>query len=472
MTDAAVELKQKIDIASIVAAYNDSLISLLADDDLILINEDVYSFADFDEVSDTTAYAAYENLSYEARESVINAVTGKSYTNLDDIYSDFVKNVVLYGVKGAADGGNTHIYELLLKNAEFAGMDISEYLKLERTITVDEALLSAEFTTLAELEAKINELAANVDPSIVSYDFKEETKEENWIIESASSNSSFDGNKLTVPSTSSMGIITRDKYSAPVQLNINMYSTYNYRNIIFAYQDSSNYCYIDPRSTGVLLYKVVGGTKELIDTYDYPLSGSTYVTFATEITIKQDSSIDIIFIYNGARLEVAKDVKDDAFGIPGGFGARFVNSSGNISTVKASMYPTVKSSNISNTFSVTDNAEFEFNFDLNPETVTKDSVKVTDSDGNELNLIDVLYTDESEVSRNIEQESDRNLVWKSMESLSAREKEIMIMRFGLKGDREKTQKEVADIIGISQSYISRLEKRILKKLKKEIEKIG
>ena len=104
--------------------------------------------------------------------------------------------------------------------------------------------------------------------------------------------------------------------------------------------------------------------------------------------------------------------------------------------------------------------------------LSMDEALSTDSDGNELNLIDVLYTDESEVSRNIEQESDRNLVWKSMESLSAREKEIMIMRFGLKGDREKTQKEVADIIGISQSYISRLEKRILKKLKKEIEKIG
>ena len=101
-----------------------------------------------------------------------------------------------------------------------------------------------------------------------------------------------------------------------------------------------------------------------------------------------------------------------------------------------------------------------------------DDALSTDADGNELNLIDVLYTDENEISKNMEAESDRDMIWKSLECLTEREKEIMIMRYGLKGAREKTQKEVADIIGISQSYISRLEKRILKKLKKEIEKIG
>ncbi len=104
--------------------------------------------------------------------------------------------------------------------------------------------------------------------------------------------------------------------------------------------------------------------------------------------------------------------------------------------------------------------------------ISMDEALSTDSDGNELNLIDVLYTDEYEVSKNIEEESDRTAVWKSLETLSKREKEIMIMRFGLGGAEERTQKEVADIIGISQSYISRLEKKILKKLKKEIERIG
>ena len=83
-----------------------------------------------------------------------------------------------------------------------------------------------------------------------------------------------------------------------------------------------------------------------------------------------------------------------------------------------------------------------------------------------------MYTDENEISKDMELESDKKIIWQSLERLNPREKEIMIMRFGLDGKREKTQKEVADIIGISQSYISRLEKRILKKLKKEIEKNG
>lgn len=104
--------------------------------------------------------------------------------------------------------------------------------------------------------------------------------------------------------------------------------------------------------------------------------------------------------------------------------------------------------------------------------ISMDEALSTDSDGNELNLIDVLYADGSEISENIESESDRQMVWQSLKCLSQRERSIMIMRFGLNGDEEKTQKEVADLIGISQSYISRLEKRILGKLKKEIEKIG
>ena len=104
--------------------------------------------------------------------------------------------------------------------------------------------------------------------------------------------------------------------------------------------------------------------------------------------------------------------------------------------------------------------------------ISMDEALSTDADGNELNLIDVLYTDENEISKNMEIESDKKVIWQSLDCLTQREREIMIMRFGLTGAKEKTQKEVADIIGISQSYISRLEKRILKKLKKEIEKIG
>ncbi|MEG1049585.1 MAG: sigma-70 family RNA polymerase sigma factor [Oscillospiraceae bacterium] len=104
--------------------------------------------------------------------------------------------------------------------------------------------------------------------------------------------------------------------------------------------------------------------------------------------------------------------------------------------------------------------------------ISIDDALSTDTDGNELNLIDILYTDEYEVSKDMEKESERTVLWQSIKTLNNREKDIILMRFGLNGCPEKTQKEVADEIGISQSYISRLEKRIFKKLKKEIEKIG
>ena len=104
--------------------------------------------------------------------------------------------------------------------------------------------------------------------------------------------------------------------------------------------------------------------------------------------------------------------------------------------------------------------------------ISIDDALSVDGDGNELNLIDILYTDEYEVSRNIEEESEKQILWKSVEALPKREREIILMRFGLDGHTEKTQKEVADEIGISQSYISRLEKRIFKKLKKEMERLA
>lgn len=94
----------------------------------------------------------------------------------------------------------------------------------------------------------------------------------------------------------------------------------------------------------------------------------------------------------------------------------------------------------------------------------------TDWDGNELLLSDVLGV-ESDVIKYIEEEVDRSLLMGALDRLSGREKRIMELRFGLKDGREKTQKEVADAMGISQSYISRLEKRILKKLKREIHRM-
>lgn len=94
----------------------------------------------------------------------------------------------------------------------------------------------------------------------------------------------------------------------------------------------------------------------------------------------------------------------------------------------------------------------------------------TDWDGNELLLSDVLGTDGDEVGRGIEQEDERHQINRFVCELPVRERQIMEMRFGMNGYPEYTQKQVADTLGISQSYISRLEKRIIGKLKKQIEK--
>ncbi len=92
----------------------------------------------------------------------------------------------------------------------------------------------------------------------------------------------------------------------------------------------------------------------------------------------------------------------------------------------------------------------------------------TDWDGNELLLSDVLGTEEDAVSRPLEDEVDLVLLRKALGGLSERDLRIMSMRYGLQGVKERTQKEVAELMGISQSYISRLEKRIVEKLRREI----
>jgi RNA polymerase sporulation-specific sigma factor len=94
-----------------------------------------------------------------------------------------------------------------------------------------------------------------------------------------------------------------------------------------------------------------------------------------------------------------------------------------------------------------------------------------DWDGNELLLSDILGTDNDVTCRGLEDEVDRELLNAAMKKLSAREKKIMELRFGFSNGIEKTQKEVADMLGISQSYISRLEKRIISRLKKEINRM-
>ena len=88
-----------------------------------------------------------------------------------------------------------------------------------------------------------------------------------------------------------------------------------------------------------------------------------------------------------------------------------------------------------------------------------------DAEGNELHLEDILGTDNDIVTREIEKEDERKLMINEIERLNPRDRDIIILRYGLMGKEEKTQKEVADLLGISQSYISRIEKKVIKRLK-------
>lgn len=102
--------------------------------------------------------------------------------------------------------------------------------------------------------------------------------------------------------------------------------------------------------------------------------------------------------------------------------------------------------------------------------VSLDEPLNVDWEGNELLMSDILGTEPDIVSKNLESSVERQLLWNAINKLNKREKEIMQLRFGLESGVEKTQKEVADELGISQSYISRLEKKIIFRLRKEIAK--
>ena len=103
--------------------------------------------------------------------------------------------------------------------------------------------------------------------------------------------------------------------------------------------------------------------------------------------------------------------------------------------------------------------------------VSLDEPLNTDWDGNELLLSDVLGTDADEISRGLEDDMERELLLDAVNRLDERERRIITLRFGLLGRRELTQKQVADLMGISQSYISRLEKRIILRLRREMSKL-
>lgn len=103
--------------------------------------------------------------------------------------------------------------------------------------------------------------------------------------------------------------------------------------------------------------------------------------------------------------------------------------------------------------------------------VSLDEPLNVDWDGNELLLSDILGTDDDIITRNLELKIDKQLLVQALSNLKGREKKIMELRFGLVGEESKTQKDVAELLGISQSYISRLEKKIIKQLQKEFKKM-
>lgn len=102
--------------------------------------------------------------------------------------------------------------------------------------------------------------------------------------------------------------------------------------------------------------------------------------------------------------------------------------------------------------------------------ISLDEPLSSDGDGNELLLSDIISVEEDSVSKNIEASAEKQILMSVLEKLDSREQMIMYLRFGLAGNEEKTQKEVADLMGISQSYISRIEKKILAKLRKKLQK--
>lgn len=102
--------------------------------------------------------------------------------------------------------------------------------------------------------------------------------------------------------------------------------------------------------------------------------------------------------------------------------------------------------------------------------ISLDEPLSSDGEGNELLLADIIPVDEDSVSKNIENSAEKQILLEVVSSLDSREQTIMYLRFGLMGGEEKTQKEVADMMGISQSYISRIEKKILLKLRKKLQK--
>ncbi|WP_130807398.1 RNA polymerase sporulation sigma factor SigE [Senegalia massiliensis] len=188
--------------------------------------------------------------------------------------------------------------------------------------------------------------------------------------------------------------------------------------------------------------------------------------------IEKDESIKTILIERNLRLVVYISRKFENTGI----GIEDLISIGSIGLIKAvNTFKPDKNIKLATYASKCIENEILMYLRKNNKTKTEisfDEPLNTDWDGNELLLSDILGTDSDIIFKLLEEEIDKELLMEAMESLSDRERRIMELRFGIKKTgEEKTQKEVADILGISQSYISRLEKRIVRRLQKEISKM-
>lgn len=206
------------------------------------------------------------------------------------------------------------------------------------------------------------------------------------------------------------------------------------------------------------------------ETLPPPLSKEEESIVFTKLEANEPEARDILVVHN-LRLVVYIAKKFESTGI----GIEDLISIGTIGLIKA-VNTFCPSKNIKLATYASRCIENEILMFLRKSTLTKNDISIdeplnVDWDGNELLLSDLLGTDSDTVNRDIENEVERSLLIQCVNQLNDREKMIMELRFGLVNGVEKTQKEVADLIGISQSYISRLEKRIIKRLKTEFEKV-
>lgn len=206
------------------------------------------------------------------------------------------------------------------------------------------------------------------------------------------------------------------------------------------------------------------------ETLPPPLSKEEESIIFTKLEAKEPEARDILVVHN-LRLVVYIAKKFESTGI----GIEDLISIGTIGLIKA-VNTYCPSKNIKLATYASRCIENEILMFLRKSTQSRNDISIdeplnVDWDGNELLLSDLLGTDSDIVNREIENEVEKGLLLECVKRLNERERMIMELRFGLCDGVEKTQKEVADLIGISQSYISRLEKRIIKRLKIDFEKV-